>query len=264
MTFSLSIAHCPWIDVRAANLETMKLALASPPEGTAMWIHDRDFRGRPWIDVKHEWALDCWRWHLRAGKDHCIMMSDDLAIMPHFWDAVTQMVEARPEVPMGLMSNHPKAYPLLQAGLHWYRTRAWVVGPCILMPRPILEAFVTWYEKWYWELPTGKDEHGYREAAHDDSSINEFIFRAQGFAYHPIPAPIEHRLELGRSHDDKDFPEEAGESVSWQRRWITTNGLRTAYEMLPKQMVDWMCEREYWRTDAPFLNCTSEERRLGL
>jgi hypothetical protein len=250
MTFSLSIAHTPWIPARVESLKMMNGSLVGSPPGTRMWLHTRDFRGRRWYDIKHEWALDCWRWHLRAGADHCIMMSDDLYIMPGFWPCAEAMVRQVSMSPIGMMTNHPRATTLLSQGVHWYRSRSWLVGPCILMPRTLLQHFVNWYEEWYPNLPDG-EAYGQKGFFHDDSSINEFVHRAGGYSWHPIPAPIEHRLDIGRTHDDQAFPAEAAESVSWRRNSLG-------------EVSEYMQQDYWWRTDAPFLNVTTEEKRMGI
>lgn len=226
-------------------------AMTPRPHDSVFKVIDTDYRGKPWVEVKHLWALETWRWHLYQNRDHCLMMSDDLFIMPGFWNVLEQMVAQVAYSPIGCMSNHPKAAKLLSEGVHWYRTRAWLVGPCIIMPRTLLAEFVAWYEDWYPALPKGQDAEGYQEWYHDDSSINEWLGKTERYAYHPVPAPIEHRLELGRTHDLNPFPEDAREAVSWRRNAFG-------------DVSGAMHSVEWWRTDAPFLHVTSEERRLGI
>lgn len=247
MTFSLSISHTPWHPERVEALAHMRRRLEPTPG--RFFIHDADYRGQPWAEVKHEWALAAWRWHLDAGESHCILMSDDLHIAPGFWDIMHAMVAEVPDQAIGCMSNHPKAPGLLAKGVHWYRTRAWLVGPCILMPRDLLSRFVRWYEAWYPGLPRGRDTEGFQEFYHDDSSINEWLSQTGRDAYHPIPAPIEHRLEIGRSGNLQPFPEYAKESVSWRSL---------------QEVSQFMAQPEWWRTEKPFLHVPSEEKRLGL
>lgn len=260
MTFSISIAHTPWKPERREALSLMREALTPLPPDAIFFVHDTDYRGKPWNDIKHEWALACWRWHLDAGATHCLMMSDDLTIMPGFWEVMQRMVESVSGAPIGCMSNHPKGPKLLQGGTHWYRTQSWLVGPCIVMPRKLLAEFVQWYEKWYPKLPKGEDSEGHQEFYHDDSSINEWVGKTGRYSYHPLPAPIEHRLELGRTHDVNPFPPEAAEAVSWRRRWLPGREYQALDPVVPMLMQS----PEWWRTEAPFLHVTSEERRLGI
>lgn len=211
--FSLSIDHTPWKPERVECLAEMLRELKPAPG--PVWIHDTDYRGRPWEEVKEQWALSKWRWHLSTDATHHVMMSDDLSIMPGFWRAVEGMVAAAPDSAIGCMSNHPDGPSLMAKGIHWYRCCAWLVGPCIIMPRTLLAPFVDWYPRFMATLHEGPNEHE-KGFYHDDSSINEWLGRLGRTSIHPLPAPIEHRLEIGRSHDANPFPAYAAESVSWR------------------------------------------------
>jgi hypothetical protein len=251
MTFSLSIDHTPWIQARRENLARMLLDLLPLSSRVPYFNHDTKYEGK-WVDVKHEWAIAKWRWHIGQDVTHCIMLSDDLAIAPHFWDIVSGMVDAAPHDAIGLMSNHPKGPSLLADGTHWYRCNSWLVGPGIIMPRNMLVQFVAWYESWYFTLPTGRDVQGYRDWYHDDSSVNEWLTRVGRWSLHPLPAPIEHQLSLGRSHDAAPFPKYAAESISWKREWH--DNPRTFSE-LPRDVAEGMRAPEWWAKagDAPML-----------
>jgi hypothetical protein len=263
VTFSLSIAHTPWNEVRRAHI--VKMAVDLDPTPMRTFIHDEDYRGRPWGEVKHEWALKCWRWHIEAEQSHCLLLSDDLNIMPHFWDAINAMVECAPNDVMGLMSNHPRSATLWDNGYRWYRCKAWVVGPAILIPRWRLIEFVNWYHEWYPNLPDG-EAYGQRGFYHDDSSINEWLGQTDGTSLHPLPAPIEHDLELGRSHDANPFPEHAAEWMSWRKVWHG-NPDRSRWSPIDTEVAARMRHAEYWREHggpqhAPLLMVPSEEVRL--
>lgn len=248
MTFSLTIDHCPWIPERRANVARMLLDLLPLSNRIPYWLHDVDYDGkrRGWASVKHEWALAKWRWHTCQDVTHCVMLSDDLAIMPRFWDALGEMVSAAPHDAIGLMSNHPDVPRMLDDGVHWYRCDSWLVGPAIVMPRNMLRAFVDWYERWYFDLPTGRDEEGYREWYHDDSSINEWLTKVVKLgSLHPVPAPIEHILGLGRSHDLTAFPLHAAEWASWRRVWHA-NPRRDVFSELGRDVAEGMREPAWW------------------
>jgi hypothetical protein len=259
-TFSLSIDHTPWIPARRERLARMLLDLLPLSNRIPYLLHDTDYRGKPWADVKHEWALAKWRWHLQQDVTHCILLSDDLAIMPHFWEVVGSMVEACPASPIGLMSNHPDGPKLFDAGHSWYACSAWLVGPGIIFPRDLLARFVAWYEDWYFKLPTGHDLYGYREWFHDDSSMNEWITRElEGCSVHPLPSPIEHQLGIGRSHDAAPFPEHAAEWISWRRIWHENPG-RALFSELPKDTIAAMRTKGWWKQrEAPVLKLPGVE-----
>lgn len=252
--FSLSIAHTPWIDARVTNLREMLLDLLPLSRDIPFMLHDTDYRGRAWEAVKVEWALKAWRWHLDQAVSHCVLLSDDLRVMPRFWDVLEHMVAAAPRNPLGLMSNHPEGPRLFEQGKHWYRTRAWLVGPAIVFPRDLLGHFVTWYEPWIESLPRGEDRYGFREFFHDDSSMNEWCHRNGRDALHPLPAPIEHQLYLGRSHDAKPFPRHAAEWISWKRVWHA-NPARDRFSEMAPDVAAAMATSAFWRgaDEAPGL-----------
>ena len=243
MTFSLSIDHTPWIHARRENLARMLIDLLPLSNRVPYFNHDTRYEGK-WADVKHEWALAKWRWHVKQDVTHCIMLSDDLAVAPHFWDIVGAMVDAASNVPIGLMSNHPRGPKLYEAGTHWYRCNAWLVGPGIIMPKWCLERVLEWYPSWYGALPKGRDAEGYQEWYHDDSSLNHWITHVlHGCSLHPLPAPIEHQLSLGRSHDMAPFPKYAAEAISYKRVWH--DNPRTFSE-LPREVAEGMRSPEWW------------------
>ena len=253
--FSLSVANTPWIPARVDNLRQMLMTLTPLARSIPYLCHDTDYRGKPWEAVKKEWALTAWKWHLKQDVSHCVLMSDDLSIMPDFWDVLGNMVHSASNVPIGLMSNHPDGPALFDAGHHWYKCNSWLVGPAICIPRNLLAQFVIWYESWLDTLPTGKDEEGYREFYHDDSSLNEWVSKKLGaFSLHPLPAPIEHNLHLGRSHDAKPFPKHAAEWISWKRVWHS-NPERDRFSELPRHVAEQMNSPGWWfgANEAPML-----------
>jgi hypothetical protein len=252
-SFSVSIAHAPWKPERVECLREMLHELAPLSRGVPYLCHDTDYRGRPWAEVKVDWALKAWRWHLAHDATHCLLMSDDLALAPDFWSILEAMVSEAPHAPIGLMSNHPDGPRVFDSGQHWYRTRSWLVGPAIVIPHADLEKFVPWYERWYPTLPPG-DLYGQQGFFHDDSSLNEWVSRTGRYSLHPLPAPIEHRLGLGRSHDAQPFPKHAAEWISWRRVWHANPG-RETFSELPRIVQAQMTERPFWwgEQDAPML-----------
>jgi hypothetical protein len=242
--FSLSIAHTPWIESRRTNLARMLLDLLPLSKDIPYLEHNTDYRGNPWKDVKHRWALRAWRWHLEQDVTHCVLLSDDLAIMPGFFTVLENLVHAAPYHPIGLMSNHPEGPAMFDEGHHWYKTNSWLVGPGMVVPKPLLHMFVRWYEEWYPKLPKGKDAEGYQEFYHDDSSWNEWVTKYWGgYSLHPLPAPIEHTLGLGRSHDPSPFPAYAAESISWRRAWHKNP---ETFSELPKHVGEQMRSPGWW------------------
>lgn len=255
MTFSLSIDHTPWIASRRENLASMLMDLLPLANGIPYLCNDDDYREFPWRDIKDTWALKKWRWHVAQPVDHCVMLSDDLIVAPRFWDVLLGMVNAAANIPIGLMSNHPDGPRMFDEGKHWYRCSSWLVGPGIIMPRDMLAEFVGWYESWYPTLPRGRDEEGYQDWYHDDSSINEWASTVKRCgSLHPVPAPIEHQLYLGRTHDPAPFPKHAAEWISWKRVWHA-NPERDRFSELPRDVAEKMAGDAWWKNanEAPML-----------
>ncbi len=219
MTFSLVTNNTPWRPERVKALAEMLLALAPWP-GLPVMINDHDYRGTDWQVSKVQWALDQWQWSARQDVTHHVFMTDDLHIMPRFWEALRAMCSQSGDAPIGLLSNHPAAVALEAAGQHWYRTNSWLVGPCYVLPHAFLLRFLAWFEA----KPDG-NEPGAKGYANDDSSINEFVSHEGGYTLHPLPTIIEHRGDIDSTvgHGDKH----SRERVSWRaiqhpgpREWV--------------------------------------------
>lgn len=217
---SLCMNHTPWRPERVEALRRMLLELVPLSRGVPFFLHDTDYRdegrrdaevpGNPkprWVDF----SLAQWRWSASQSVSHHLFMTDDLKLAPHFWELLEGMIAAAPRSILGLLSNHPSAPHLYVQGLSWYRTNAWVVGPCYVVPHEHMVRFLPWAES-------------YRGAAagmgwSDDSTLNEWItFHGPGEAWHPIPTIISHDRGLlstwaHTGHGD-DF---SHERINWQQ-----------------------------------------------
>ncbi len=238
MNFSLCISHTPWVHARVQALAAMRLALG-PVEH--LLINDRDFRGTDWQVSKVQWALDQWEWSASQSVTHHVFMTDDLHIMPGFWDALTAMVSQSGEAPIGLLSNHPQATALERVARHWYRTNSWLVGPAYVLPHAFLLRFLTWFKA----RPEGNGK-GCRGEQNDDSSINEFVSHEGGYTLHPLPTIIEHRNDITSTVGHGD--EHSCERLSWRsRREVNVSGGRVEWVSEPTNYnTIALCEREYW------------------
>lgn len=181
--------------------------------GIPFWLHDTDYRDLDWQDEgKVRWALAQWKWALAQDATHHLFMTDDLDIMPeHFWKALGAMVAQKPDVPIGLLSNHPRAPELYLNGHQWYRTNSWLVGPAYVLPHELLAEFVADFERKPWGSHTTV---GTQQWANDDSSINEWITKTGRECWHPLPTIIEHRHDIASTtgHGDKY----SRERISWR------------------------------------------------
>ncbi len=185
MSFSLCINHTPWVPERAECLREMFATLRPLPPGTPLFVHDTDYRGESWQGGgKLKWMRAQWDWSVAQKVDHHIFLTDDLHIMPGFWDALTAMVYAAPDHPIGLLSNHPEAPRLAREGQHWYRTNSWLTGPGYVLPHELLVGFLEWFDKMPDHPHTTPGTKSYQN---DDSNINEYVSVIGGYTLHTLP-----------------------------------------------------------------------------
>ncbi len=255
MTFSLCISHTPWVQDRLNAFDAMLGALwLAPAPGVRVspcpfLLNNTDYRGTDWQVSKVAWALAQWRWSAAQGVTHHVFMTDDLHIAPRFWEILSAMCLHTGELPIGLLSNHPKGPALRRdTGAHWYRTQSWLVGPAYVLPHAFLVGFLAWFES------LSFDEQKYRN---DDSSANEYVSQIGSYACHPLPTIIEHRGDIDSTvgHGDKY----SRERLSWrQEQWPDpVDGWQRV--SVPTSIED-MCNDRFWRdaTSAPVLTVGDE------
>lgn len=257
-TLSLVVNHAPWRPERVAALAAMMPELlAIDPE--RVFVHDTDYRGGGnWQAAKVRWALAQWTWSLRQPTTHHVFVTDDLHLAPGFVAALVAMVTAHPDVPIGLISNHPRGPELFDAGHHGYRTNAWIVGPAYVMPHQALVDFVRWFQS----LPSGDATMpGTQAYRNDDSSINEWVTNGGGGGevWHPLPTIVEHRGDLASTvgHGDRH----SRERISWrERRTVKDDGERWAWVSTPwaGPSIAELASSYFWRGEAPMLSVGGE------
>lgn len=246
-TLSIVVNHTPWRPERAACLRAMLNELRPLSRGLAYWVNDVDHRGRDWQVAKVDWALDQWRWAARgegAGATHHLFCTDDLALAPGFVDILLAMIEAAPAAPIGLLSNHPRACELADAGAPWYATNSWIVGPAYVLPHALLVDFLAWFEA----LPDGPHTtRGTKAWANDDSSINEWItFHGPTRTLHPLPTIVEHDPDGATPSTVGHGDEYSRERVSWRRVQHPASGLKVERAWPLEDMK----RAEYWRANG--------------
>lgn len=268
-TFSLCISHTPWIADRVKALDEMLYEInvwqhdddcaGSPIDDgycrgydaplDAILINDHDYRGTDWQVSKVEWALRQWRWSVAQPTTHHVFMTDDLHIAPSFWPILTAMVQAHPDVPIGLLSNHPRGPGLFAQNRHGYRTNSWLVGPAYVMPHKCLVDFLAWFEAL--SFPD-------QQYANDDSSINAWntLHGGPGETWHPLPTIIEHRADIGSTvgHGDRY----SAQRLSWRGIWDPlidpTDGEALTWHLTDLETeIDPMTHVDFWSGDAPML-----------
>lgn len=214
MTLSLCINHTPWVPERVEALTEMLGELLPLPPCTKYYLHNIDYRGWDWQNGgKLLWMLAQWQWSVAQPVDHHVFLTDDLHIMPGFWNAVHAMLSQSADAPVGLLSNHPEIPSL--TGFHWYRTNSWLTGPGYILPHKFLVGFLEWFAKMPDHPHTTPGTKSYQN---DDSNINLYVSHLGSYTLHPLPTVIEHRHDLASTvgHGDKF----SRERLSWRaRRW---------------------------------------------
>lgn len=242
MNFSLAILHAKRKPERVRALMGMINDLIDP--AVLCRVFDDDKGDESWKTFQHKIARAQWQWSLDSGAEHCVFMTDDLAIAPRFWEVLSAMVRVRSNDVLGLLSNHPAGPALAQKGYRWYRTNSWLVGPCYVMPRLRLEAFVRWYDA----MP-----EAVRAPFNDDSIINEWVSMAgPRQTYHPLPTLIEH-LDLESTWCPGDgFSKQR---LSWRSEFQPVD-TGHGFEW-PSKPAAWdieaMASVVFWHTPAPML-----------
>jgi hypothetical protein len=226
-------------------------ALGAPKP--VFFCNNRDFRGTDWQASKIEWMRDQWAWSVAQPVDWHLFLTDDLHLMPRFWEALDAMTRVVPGIPIGLLSNHPAAVSLAREGIPGYRTNSWLVGPAYALPHAFLRDFFEWWLK----LP---DQGNKPSKSHfnDDSAINEFVSQTGSSTWHPVPTIIEHRddVESTVGHGDKF----SRERVSWRSErsthitlagGLTWNSVRRfEFAKDPDAYVASLCAPSFWGNPA--------------
>jgi hypothetical protein len=257
MKLAICFNHTPWVADRAKALRGMLIEIAPLACGIPYWIHDTDYRDRPWqLGGKLAWMCAQWEWALsttgeQAHATHVMFCTDDLHLVPRFVDVVSALVEAVPDFPIGLLSNHPKAPELAAESWRVYATNSWITGPGMILPRHMLRSFYEWFSQLPMSSKLGP------ESWNEDSVINQWITsHGPGRTIHTLPGLIEHRGDLKSTvgHGDRY----SRERLSWRSRRSVRDlegdggGFYWAEEP-HKSDIDAMTRVEFWneRGGAP-------------
>ena len=243
-TFSLVINHARHRDDRRKCL-VRQLDTLGPGEPSFFLLND-DPDLKPAGPTKVAWALRQWEWSRDRPVSHHMFMSDDLDIVPRvFWPALRAMVTTRPNVPMGLLANHPRAVALALAGTHGYFTNSWLVGPCMILPHAMLADFLPWFKA----LPPDEQAR-----LNDDSTLNRWVSeRGGGRTWHPLPTIIEHRGDIETTWVSGD--QYSRERVSWRQIRACFQGPgHWDWRSVPHEWnLEQLTDPEFWAGDHPLL-----------
>jgi hypothetical protein len=238
ISLSVGIPHTPWRPERAASLERMRI---SPIDGEISVIRVFSDRVPHWV-----WSKKMWQWASEQPVSHCLFLADDTILAPNAIRILRAMLEAAPEVAIGLSSQHPLAMRLFRHGCRWYTCQSpWLVGWAYCLPRAFLVAFLGWRERQPLERLM---EWG------DDQLLNQWLAEYGVWTFHPLPTPFNHDLELESTlgHPIDSGGRREASSKCWARDVRPSRGGGWAN---PAGGWD---DPDYWRQDPttiPTLEC---------
>lgn len=190
-TYAVAFPHTPWIAERAESFARLVTELAlghyvGDEPNVLSDPHDKQLVAARIFDERESnrvWPGKMWRWALSTNASHLLQLQDDVIVSPNFWAALRAMLEAQPDVLIGLHSNHPLAIAQFKAGRRWYRDR-WLTGPAYVFPTALLHEFVAWCDL----NPQIVAE------TNEDSLVCKWCHVAGVDVWHPVPAITDHDL----------------------------------------------------------------------
>lgn len=208
-TIALGIPHLPDGGERDQSLADL-LAALKQPSGPVPALAGREYLSVTCkiFDEKkpnRAWAHDMWQWGIATGADLFLTLQDDTEVMPRFWDALAAMLPALPpRAVLGLAGHHPGCETAYRQDARWGRTRAWVVGWAYAMHRADLVELVAY-------------ERSTDPKLTEDSLINVWCSETGRDAWHPLPSPVDHRLDLPSTYPGNTGHTYRKSHVRWDR-----------------------------------------------
>jgi hypothetical protein len=239
LTFALGVPHTPWRPERAESMRRMFAAIGGRADYTRIF----SAKCRNW-----EWSEDLWRWGLEMSPTHVVELQDDVIPSPRFWPSLRAMVSARPTLPIGLHSVHPRAAQLASYGARGYTTADGLVGVGYVIPTPLLRVFLEWRKSCL--------KPGAVEAITEDTLLSVWMLATGVRCWHPLPTIIDHDTSLESTYGNDGHsnrrapvrwdtggaqwvPEEL-EDVEWWRRGPGTPHLGRYYIATPHLCRQWV------------------------
>lgn len=231
-SFALALPTCAaWIPERAESFARLTQALGvdvtrndpGPPDYARMFGDKESNR---------IWPHTMWRWAVGCGATHLVQLQDDVIPAPNFWPVLRAMVEAKPQVIIGLHSNHPLAAVQFRAGRRWYRDH-WLTGPAYVFPTTSLSAFLAWCEA----------HPDVCSATNEDSLISRWAHESKVSIWHPVPTITDHDLGVPSTYGNDGHHEWS----MYRQPPVTWRDAPTGYAL--EDPAFWRCTEE----SAPLL-----------
>lgn len=228
ITFALAVPHAPWIPGREESLGRLYSGLGLNPyqRVDTMGVSVMDNVCLSERLPNWEWSEQLWCWGARTTATHLVQLQDDVIPSPRFWPCLHAMVSARPHLPIGLHSVHPRAVQLAASGCRGYTTSDGLVGVGYVLPMPLVRVFLEWR--------TACLKPGAIEAITEDTLLCVWMMACNVTCWHPLPTIIDHDVDLASTYGN-----DAHSNRRAPVRWDTGGA-----QWVPEELED----TEWWRT----------------
>lgn len=171
-----------------------------------------------WPNIKRAWMAQ------RSGCTHRLVLEEDVELCPHFVEAATRAIAARPNDVIDFFAIKPGIVEARAEGKHWvsYGARAW--GPAMAMPMEWGPRMVAWADETFRPEYRGGDARILLWAASQGRRI-----------YATAPSLVQHRadaspvdLTVSESNASRQSPWVAGEEardIDWSGDALDMPGL---------------------------------------
>ena len=246
ISLALGLPHTPWVPERVASFVRLRESLGVSAGPSSVPWPSADVRVFDERASNKVWPRRMWGWGLETSATHFVTLQDDTRVAPCFWPALRAMIEAKPDVPIGLSAVHPMGPEQARQGHRWYRTSSWLVGWAYVLPRAILAEFVQFVD----DYPDAV------AATNEDQLLNEWIHRTGRETWHPVPTIVDHDTSVASTYANDDHAHRQA-TVTWhgypEAALSSADYWRAGGRLLPLAPAGlcWMCGAEPMAARAP-------------
>lgn len=186
---SIVVAHAERSAERRKTLRSLIMQFESEGfafQGDKTWRHADGHRltvdtteGAPYV-----WSEAQWRASLAGEGTHCVMLNDDVILCDGFLRNLVSLLEVQPNVIISLYNISNLAKEAFKQNMRWVTTVDGLVGNAYVMPRAVLEDFLSWRDLYL--LPEAK------EKLSEDQQVNLYSMANSGLIWHTVPALVDH------------------------------------------------------------------------
>jgi hypothetical protein len=116
------------------------------------------------------------------------VLQDDVKVCRGFYETMLALAAARPDDPISGFLPRASVDKAHQLGLRWVRTRRFLWGQCLMMPRDLGDAAVEWIDRNEGGEISARDDW----RSHDDVRLASFFSASRLPVYVTVPNVVEH------------------------------------------------------------------------